>query len=232
MPATQASRVLTEGQPWLTLGQACRLLGVDESTLRRWADNGHVRAFRTPGGHRRFAETDIQDLLAGHGPQGQRYGELGDLAVNRIRRQLHRPAAQAASWYTTVDEASRERLRPLGRRLAALAADYLGRRTRRGGLLEEARELGHEYGHELASAGLRLAQAVEAFIFFRRSLDDATKQASQRQGLSAADALNACEQVTSLADQVLVGITEAYDRPVSELKKRQGAAKQRDGKRR
>ena len=213
MPATQASRVLTEGQRWLTLGQACRLLGVDESTLRRWADNGHVAAFRTPGGHRRFAEPDIQDLLAGHGPQGQRYRELGDLTVNRIRRELHRPAAQEASWYTSVDEASRSRLRPLGRRLAALAADYLGRRTRRAGLLEEARELGHEYGDELGSAGLRLAQAVEAFIFFRRSLDDATKQASQRQGLSAADALSAYEQVTSLADQVLVGITEAYDRP-------------------
>jgi len=31
---------------WLTLGQACRMLNVDESTLRRWADAGQVRTFR------------------------------------------------------------------------------------------------------------------------------------------------------------------------------------------
>ena len=30
---------------WLTLGQACRVLNVDESTLRRWADAGQVRTF-------------------------------------------------------------------------------------------------------------------------------------------------------------------------------------------
>src|SRR3990170_634624 len=124
---------------WLTLGEACRVLGVDESTLRRWADGGHVRVFRTPGGHRRFAESDVQELLAGRGHEGRRYRELGDLAVTRIRRQLHTRPARGASWNGTGDETSRERLRPLGRRLAALAAEYLGRRSRRAALLEKAR---------------------------------------------------------------------------------------------
>jgi excisionase family DNA binding protein len=206
----EAVRSEPEHDRWLTLGQACRVLGVDESTLRRWADSGHVRVFRTPGGHRRFAEPDIQELLAGK-RDGRSYQELGEIAVSRIRRQLHRAPARDASWYTTVDETSRERLRPLGRRLAALAAEYLARRSRRAALLDDARQLGQEYGREIAASGLPLAQAVEAFIFFRRSLDDATKQASQRHGLSAADALGACEQVISLADQVLVGLTEAYD---------------------
>jgi excisionase family DNA binding protein len=207
---------------WLTLGEACRVLGVDESTLRRWADGGHVRVFRTPGGHRRFAESDVHELLAGRGQDGRRYRELGDLAVTRIRRQLHSRPARDASWNATVDDACRERLRPLGRRLASLAAEYLGRRGRRAGLLENARGLGHEYGQELASSGLSLGQAVEAFIFFRRSLDDATKQASQRHGLSAGDALTACQEVTSLADQVLVGLTEAYEEPAP-AKRRQAA---------
>ncbi len=215
MPALGASRAAPAGDRWLSLGQACRVLGVDESTLRRWADSGHVRAFRTPGGHRRFAESEIQAFLSGRGHDGQRYRELGDLAVSRIRRQLHRRPVREASWYTTVDETGRERLRPLGRRVAALAAEYLGRRSRRAGLLEDARGLGHEYGRELAASGLPLAQAVEAFIFFRRSLDNATKQASQRHGLSASDALGACEQVIALADQVLVGLTQAYEKPVA-----------------
>ncbi len=210
MTTYQASNSAIERDRWLTLGQACRLLGVDESTLRRWADSGQVRAFRTLGGHRRFAESDVRELLAG-GHDGKRYRELGDLAVTRIRRQLHRSPAREATWYATVDETIRERLRPLGRRLAALAADYLGRRSRRAALLQDARALGHEYGDELAASSLPLAQAVEAFIFFRRSLDDATKQASQRQGLSMTDALGAYEQVTTLADEVLIGLTEAYE---------------------
>jgi len=189
------------------------MLGVDESTLRRWSDNGQVHAFRTVGGHRRFAESDVQNLLAGKGQEGGHYRELGDIAVTRIRRQLHRRPAQESAWYSTVNEAGRERFRPLGRRLAALAADYLGRKARRAGLLEDARSLGHEYGRELATSGLPLSQAVEAFCFFRRTLDDATKQASQRQGLSGNDALLACEQVAALADRVLVGLTEAYEPP-------------------
>lgn len=205
-----ASAATAQGR-WLTLGQACRVLGVDESTLRRWADGGHVHAFRTPGGHRRFAESDVQELIEGRRHDGQHYRELSDLTVSRVRRQLHRASAREASWYTTVDDSIRERLRPLGRRLAALAADYLGRKPRRAGLLEDARELGREYGRALASSGLSLAQAVEAFIFFRRSLDDATKQAAQRHGLAAGAALGACEQVTALADQALVGMTEAYE---------------------
>ena len=213
MPALEASGPASAQRRWLTLGQACRVLGVDESTLRRWADSGHIRAFRTPGRHRRFVESDLQELLSGRGHDGQRYHELGELAIGRIRRQLHRRPVQEAAWYTTMDESIRERVRPLGRRLAALAADYLGRRRRRAGLLEDARELGLEYGRELAACDLPLAQAVEAFIFFRRSLDDATKQAGQRHGLSAADALNDCAQVTDLADQVLVGLTQAYEGP-------------------
>src|SRR3989304_2234604 len=122
---------------WLTLGQACRALGVDESTLRRWADGGRVRAVRTVGGHRRFAESDIQTLLSGGRADGRHYHEVGELAVSRIRRHLHRRPPHEAPWYTNVDGATRQRLRELGRRLAALAADYLSRRPRRAGLPRE-----------------------------------------------------------------------------------------------
>ena len=198
---------------WLTLGKACRLLGVDESTLRRWADSGHVHAFRTPGGHRRFTEADIQGLLSAREREGESYQALTDMTVSHVRRQLHRKPAQEAPWYATVDESIRSRLRPLGRQLAALAADYLQRRRGRATLLEDARELGCEYGRELASSNMPVAQAVEAFVFFRRSLDDSTKRASQRNGLSADEAMLACEQVNTLADQVLIGMTKAYETP-------------------
>jgi putative resolvase len=51
-------------QQWLTLGEAARYLGVAQSTIRRWADEGRVRAFYTPGRHRRFRLADLDELVA------------------------------------------------------------------------------------------------------------------------------------------------------------------------
>ncbi len=63
-----ASRDDTE---WLTLGQAARFLGVAQSTIRKWSDQGRVPAFYTPGGHRRYRRPDLETFLERSGPGGQ-----------------------------------------------------------------------------------------------------------------------------------------------------------------
>ena len=196
---------------WITLGQACKLLGVNESTLRRWADAGQVRSFRTPGGHRRFSEEDLRALTAGQGAPGRApYTSLSQIALTRIRRRLQRGRGQGAHWYTSVSDKERERLRTIGRRLVTLASEYLTRGSRRAHLLEEARDIGHEYGQELAKDGLSLRDAVEAFTFFRKSLDDTAMELAQRSQLSTEEAVEVWELLSGLADQVLLAITEAY----------------------
>ena len=37
--------------------------GVDPKTVTRWAKAGKIASVRTPGGHRRYRETDILALL-------------------------------------------------------------------------------------------------------------------------------------------------------------------------
>jgi excisionase family DNA binding protein len=59
---------------WLTLGQAARFLGVAQSTIRKWSDQGRVPAFYTPGGHRRFRRGDLESFLARSGPGRQQTG--------------------------------------------------------------------------------------------------------------------------------------------------------------
>ncbi len=59
---------------WLTLGQAALFLGVAQSTIRKWADQGRVPAFYTPGGHRRFRRGDLETFLARSGPGRQQSG--------------------------------------------------------------------------------------------------------------------------------------------------------------
>jgi excisionase family DNA binding protein len=53
------------GTDWLTLGQAARYLGVAQSTIRKWSDQGRLTAFYTPGGHRRYRQRDLDAFVAG-----------------------------------------------------------------------------------------------------------------------------------------------------------------------
>lgn len=55
---------------WLTLGQAAKYLGVAQSTIRKWSDQGRVPAFYTPGGHRRYRRGDLDAFLSRSGPGG------------------------------------------------------------------------------------------------------------------------------------------------------------------
>lgn len=61
------TRVTPVGYPIAeyTLGvpEVAGLLGVDEKTIRNWADTGRLQCWRTPGGHRRFRRADIDALL-------------------------------------------------------------------------------------------------------------------------------------------------------------------------
>ncbi|MDP3277045.1 MAG: helix-turn-helix domain-containing protein [Deltaproteobacteria bacterium] len=47
----------------ITTRQVADLLAVSEATVKRWADSGTIRCFRTPGGHRKFRMADIAEFL-------------------------------------------------------------------------------------------------------------------------------------------------------------------------
>jgi excisionase family DNA binding protein len=47
----------------LTPSEVASLFRVDPKTVTRWAAGGRLRSLRTPGGHRRFRESDIRALL-------------------------------------------------------------------------------------------------------------------------------------------------------------------------
>ncbi len=51
--------MLSNDETWFTLSEAAELLNIHPTTLRRWADGGDIPALVTPGGHRRFAATDL-----------------------------------------------------------------------------------------------------------------------------------------------------------------------------
>src|SRR6266498_694367 len=76
-PRSAANRRPPTGEPeWLTLGQAAKFLGVAQSTIRKWSDQGRVPAFYTPGGHRRYKRRDLEAFLERSGPMAKDAGPL------------------------------------------------------------------------------------------------------------------------------------------------------------
>jgi excisionase family DNA binding protein len=74
---SSSGRRAPTGEPdWLTLGQAAKFLGVAQSTIRKWSDQGRVPAFYTPGGHRRYRRRDLETFLDRSGPGGRTGGPL------------------------------------------------------------------------------------------------------------------------------------------------------------
>jgi len=52
----------------LTPGEVASLFRVDPKTVTRWAAAGRISSIRTPGGHRRFRESEVRALLRGEMP--------------------------------------------------------------------------------------------------------------------------------------------------------------------
>ena len=59
MPTTS----LRSNRIGLSTSQVARQLGVSLGTVRRWADMGYLRAYRTPGGQRRFSPDQLDEFI-------------------------------------------------------------------------------------------------------------------------------------------------------------------------
>ena len=47
----------------LTPGEVAALFRVDPKTVTRWAASGRIGSIRTPGGHRRYRESEVRAML-------------------------------------------------------------------------------------------------------------------------------------------------------------------------
>jgi excisionase family DNA binding protein len=83
----------------LTPGEVASLFRVDPKTVTRWAAAGRINSIRTPGGHRRFRESEIRELLRQDGakPTGPAGGTVMASAAAPAPRQAgdDQPAARS-----------------------------------------------------------------------------------------------------------------------------------------
>lgn len=66
-----------EPRPLLTPAEVAAMFRVDPKTVTRWAKDGRLSSIRTPGGHRRYEESEVRALLEGrrHDPRSARTGD-------------------------------------------------------------------------------------------------------------------------------------------------------------
>jgi excisionase family DNA binding protein len=59
----QTRRTVDDVEQLLTPAEVAQLFRVNPKTVARWATTGHLGSIRTPGGHRRFRETEVSALF-------------------------------------------------------------------------------------------------------------------------------------------------------------------------
>ncbi len=155
---------------WLSLKGAADRLGVHPTTLRRWADDGKIHVFVTPGGHRRFNETEVESFARDR-LRVQVASGLEELlqrhAIKRARMDIASHSSEP--WLARLSQEDREISRNLGRRLLGLSLQYIVSDDGQD-LLRETEGLGFEYGKHGRSMGLPLEHMLRASMLFRDSL--------------------------------------------------------------
>jgi excisionase family DNA binding protein len=214
-PPAESPRA-SEGH-WLSIHDACVLLGVDPSTLRRWSDSGKVPVFRTPGGHRRYVEADLRRLI-GDGPRLNQPARttqqtLTDRSLSGYEDEYLR-AVRERPWYRSYGTENQEEHRRLGRRLVDLAVRYAAmapNATDRASLLLEGRQIGEHYGRSGAEHGLTPAETVEAFLYFRHPVFRAVTGMIEDEGLATRRAVRLFGEISHFMDQVLTATVQSYE---------------------
>ena len=201
---------LLAAEQWLTLSQAAAQLDIHPATLRRWADNGHIAAIITPGGHRRFAASELARFAQ------ERYGRRkatgaeqvwAEQALADTRREVvvHRQDG----WLATFDESVRQRHRLLGQRLMGLTLQYLS--DENGGVLvDEARKIGRQYGKIGLETGQPLPQILQAALFFRDTLIETALHLPESTRIPPEANARLLRRLNTLLNAVHLAIAETY----------------------
>ncbi len=211
---SQAARPGTRRE-WLTIHEASALIGVSPATLRRWSDAGDIKAFTTPGGHRRFSRSAVLGLLPStrrERPNLERLGETPDRLARVYRRQIAR-TADATGWIRLLDEEAKVPFRVHGRRIANALLAFFDAATaeEREARVVEAEVGCAEYGRIAAEHGIPIADAVELFLCFRMPFLQELGAVARRRALDTSEATDLLETATEVIDRLLGALVRAHE---------------------
>jgi excisionase family DNA binding protein len=204
---------LPDDRRWISIRDACAVLGVDQSTLRRWSDAGKVPVFLTPGGHRRYAEDDIRALAHGNEREHQRISKqaLTDASLAQYADDHYVTELRQRPWYREFDAESLAAHRERGLTMVTLAVRYVSGRTDREAILEAACEIARAYGHDSAMHGFGISDAVQMYLRARTPIIQGVIKFLDSGSISAARAGRVFADVLAFMDRTLAAMMQQYE---------------------
>jgi excisionase family DNA binding protein len=200
-----------EDTRWLTLTEAAEALRVHPTTLRRWADSGQIPVFLTPGGHRRFAASDVQHMAARR-HSVRRVGPVeriwADQALALARRQLAQQEQER--WLKRHDTVARDRHRQMGHQLMGLILEYVTSDAEDDRLVVQARSIGRQYGRTTRELNLPLTDALRAAMFFRDTLTTSAIQLPDNVRIPTGSQVQLVSRISRIVNEVQLGVADAY----------------------
>jgi excisionase family DNA binding protein len=199
----------------LSLGPASRLLGVDPDTLRRWADEGRVEAYITPGRHRRFERRTIDRLAASRRARVRPLASLGAGPDRLMRAYRRRYATNRRGLGAQVDGGDElERYRRDGRRLVDSLVAHLDADPSddpaRSAAEAQAAAIVDDLARRMSATGTSLTEAVGLFVASRRPFLAELAGLGRRRALDAARLAGLYEDASALLDRLLLRLIETY----------------------
>jgi len=200
-------------EPLISISEASQMLGVSEAALRQWTDEGKIKAFITPGGHRRYSRAELKKFTGSH----PKMLGIKDLVVEleetaRRHRELAQSSLKNMAWYDRINEEVQENLADLGRRLLNLIIKYITEPSRREETMQMVRDVGREHGEMLARLQLPLSDSVEAFLVHRDPILNAATHLMKKREAFTGRIVEAIPLVTHVMDEALVALVAAHQR--------------------
>ncbi len=198
-------------QSLVSISEASQVLGVSEVTLRQWTDEGKIKVFITPGGHRRYTRADLKRFMTSR----QKVLGIKDIVaelenVAPLHREIARAYLNTTSGHIELSQESRERLAELGRSILSLIVRYIAEPSKREETIKQARDVGGNFGETLARIGLPLTDAVEIFILHRNPIMNAAIHLMEKREVLNGRVVEAIPLVTHVMDEALVSLVAAY----------------------
>lgn len=195
----------------VSISEAGRILGVSEATLRQWTDEGKIRAFVTPGGHRRYSKVDLRRFA---GLQVKVHG-IRDLVTGleeaaSLPREIAQTSFVASAWYGKLTRESQQNLAQYGRQLLDLVIRYITEPSRRGETIKLAQDAGRDFGTELIRLGLPLTDALEAFLLHRTPFVNVITNLMKKREMLNEQVIEAIPMLTHVMDEALISLVATY----------------------
>lgn len=219
MPPARA--VANDGN-WLSLGPASALVGVDPDTLRRWADEGKVETFITPGGHRRFARNSLARIQRAGGRERATLTGLGvtaDRLTATYRRTYKRAVPGRPDARTFVTEDDRAIYRDEGRLLIGALVRHLDADdvANRDAAFDEAAAIVRSHAVRLAHLSASLTDGVALFVAARQPFLAEVGTLARRRSLDPGQLTRLYEEATVVLDRLLLEFVDAYRQTSEEI---------------